>query len=87
MSKIEVKVLGLGCSSCKELYRTAIAAVAQLSAQEEVEVEKVENIQTIMQYGALSMPALVVNGKIKVSGRSPTVGEVVSILATELMSQ
>ncbi len=85
MAKVEVKVLGLGCSACNDFHRTVLSAVAQLAAHDDVTVENVTDIKEIMQYVAVNMPALVVNGKVKLSGRSPSVGEVVSILATELM--
>ena len=42
----------------------------------EVEVVKVEDIKTISHYGVLTIPALVVDGEVKVTGRLPSLEEI-----------
>jgi protein-disulfide isomerase len=44
-------------------------------------VEKVTDFPTIVGYGVMSTPALVVNEKVVVSGRVPTAAEVRELLA------
>ena len=44
------------------------------------DVQKVTDIADIMSYGILSTPGLVVNGKVKVSGKVPGVNEIMSLL-------
>jgi small redox-active disulfide protein 2 len=47
----------------------------------EAEIIKVEDIVTIMNYGVMSTPALVVNGEVKISGRLPSADEVIELLS------
>jgi small redox-active disulfide protein 2 len=60
-----IKVLGSGCKSCHQLYENTLKAVEGL----EIEVEYITNLQKIMEYGAMSMPALVINEKVVSVGR------------------
>ena len=75
---MEIKVLGTGCPKCKKLEEATKQAVAEL--QLEATVEKVDDIMKIMEYGVLSTPALVVNNKIVVSGRIPSLSEIKKFL-------
>ncbi len=81
---LEVKVLGSGCANCQRLEQNAKEAVASLGLGTEARVEKVTDMAAIMFYGVMSTPALVVNGKVAVSGRVPAVPEIVSILTSAL---
>ena len=63
-----IQILGTGCPKCKQLMANAEAAVKALSI--EATIEKVEKIQDIMKFGAMSTPALVVNGTVKSAGRA-----------------
>ena len=60
-----IKVLGSGCKSCHQLYENTLKAVEGL----EIEVEYITDLQKIMEYGAMSMPALVINEKVVSVGR------------------
>lgn len=75
---IDIKVLGTGCTKCKSLLQVTEQAVAELNAQ--ATVTKVEDIVEIMGYGVMSTPALVVDGKVIVSGRVPSLMELKSFL-------
>jgi len=75
---MEIRVLGPGCANCKKLEANVFEAAAQLNI--DADIQKVENIQEIMGYGILSTPGLVVNGEVKVSGRVPSVSEIINIL-------
>jgi len=76
---MEIKVLGTGCAKCKTLEKLTRDAVAEsgISAQ----IEKVEDIYKIMSYGVMSTPALVINQKVVVTGRVPSVAEIKDILS------
>ena len=52
-----IKVLGSGCKACHQLYDNTLKAVEGMG----IEVEYVTDLQKIMEYGAMSMPALVIN--------------------------
>ena len=71
---MKIEVLGMGCSNCNKLYQNVVEAV-RLSGKE-IEVAKVEDIKTIMGYGVLSTPALVIDGLVKVAGKVPKVEEI-----------
>jgi small redox-active disulfide protein 2 len=63
---MEIKVLGPGCPNCSMMEELAKKAVKELGI--EAKVEKVADIKEIMKY-TMSTPALVVNGKLKHSGK------------------
>lgn len=69
-----IKVLGPGCKNCKNLERVTKEAVSELGI--EATVEKVEDYPTIVGYGVMSTPALVIDEKLVLSGRVPRTAEV-----------
>ena len=62
-----VKVLGAGCKSCHQLYESTKEAVEKLGIN--VEVEYVTDMEKVMAYGVMSMPALVVNEQVVSMGK------------------
>ena len=62
----EIKVLGPGCANCHKMEELAKTAVKELGI--DAKIEKVSDIQEIMEY-TMSTPGLVVNGKLKHSGK------------------
>lgn len=62
-----VKVLGSGCASCHAQYENAKKAVQNMGLS--VEVEYITDLQKVMEYGVMSMPALVVNEKVVSMGK------------------
>lgn len=62
-----IKILGTGCSKCKQLVANAQQAVQEMGI--EATIEKVEKLEDIMQYGVMKTPALVVDEQVKVMGR------------------
>lgn len=67
---MDIKILGTGCKNCITLDRIAHEAVVDLGI--DATFEKVEDYASIAAYGVMSTPALVVNGKVVLSGRVPT---------------
>jgi small redox-active disulfide protein 2 len=72
--EMKIEILGMGCSNCNKLYQNALEAVKQ--SGKEAEVTKVEDIRTIMGYGVMSTPALVIDGVVKVAGKVPKVEQI-----------
>ena len=77
---MNIKVLGTGCASCQTLERRVREAVDQSGS--DASVEKIEDMQEIMQYNVMSMPALVIDGEVEVSGHAPSVKELTHLLST-----
>ena len=75
-----IKVLGPGCANCKNLERVTKEAVAELGVQ--ATIEKVEDYPTIVGYGVMSTPGLVIDEKLVLSGRVPRAAEVRELIAT-----
>ena len=75
---MEIKVLGPGCMKCKNMEKVVRETVEHnnIAAQ----VSKVEDIMEIMNYGVMTTPALVVDGKVVIKGRVPTKDEVLKVL-------
>lgn len=72
-----VKVLGSGCKSCHALFENAKKAVDDMGLS--VDVEYVTDMKKVMEYGVMSMPALVVNEKVVSMGKVLKASEVESI--------
>ena len=73
-----VKVLGAGCKSCHEQYENAKAAVKALGL--DLEVEYITDMEKIMGYGVISMPAIVVNEKVVSMGKVLKTADVEKLL-------
>lgn len=69
-----VKVLGAGCKSCHEQYENAKEAVKNMGLG--IEVEYITDMQKVMEYGVMSMPAIVVNEKVVSMGKVLKASEV-----------
>ena len=75
----KIHVLGTGCPKCKQLTQNAEEAVKELGA--DFEVEKVTDITKIVEFGVMSTPSLVVDGKVVVVGKVASVEEIKKFLA------
>jgi len=75
---MKIEVLGSGCSRCTTLYANVTAALAELGR--EAEVVKVQDISSIMKYGVMSTPALVIDGRVQFSGKLASVAEIKGML-------
>lgn len=75
---MRIEVLGTGCPKCKAMMVNAQKAVAELGIH--ADVVKVEDLMEIVSRGVMLTPALVVEGQIKVVGRTPTVDEIKKLL-------
>ena len=73
-----VKVLGAGCRSCHEQYGNAKAAVKALGLN--IEVEYITDMEKVMGYGVMSMPAIVVNEKVVSMGKVLKAADVEKLL-------
>ena len=79
---MEIKVLGTGCARCKSLEKITQQAVEELNL--DATVEKVEDIQKIMEYAVMRTPALVIDEKLVLSGQVPKVAEIKNLLTRNM---
>ena len=72
-------ILGTDCSECGKLYRVTEQAAREVGVP--YEINKVTDLEHMVGLGVMMMPALAVDGKVKVEGRVPLVDEVKELLA------
>lgn len=75
---MKIEVLGTGCAKCKTLYENTKKALEESGTV--AEIAKIEDIPSIMKYGVMSTPALVIDGQVKFSGKVASVGEIMGML-------
>ncbi|MDE2119485.1 MAG: TM0996/MTH895 family glutaredoxin-like protein [Betaproteobacteria bacterium] len=71
---IEVKILGTGCPNCRSTQKLVESVLAARGLQ--ANIEKVEDIASIMKYGVMSTPGVVVDGKVVHAGGVPSRAQV-----------
>lgn len=74
-----IQILGSGCPNCKKLAENAEAAARGLGIQ--FVLQKVTDVNKIVELGAIMTPALVVDGELKVQGKILSVEEIQEILS------
>jgi small redox-active disulfide protein 2 len=75
----EILILGPGCSNCDELKSRVFSAAAEIGLQ--ADIRPVKEADEIGRYGLVSLPALVVNGRLVSTGRVPSVEELKTLLS------
>ncbi len=71
---MNIKILGAGCAKCKSLERNVIKAVEETGV--EATIQKVKDLDEIMDFGVMVTPALVIDGDVKVVGKVPKTDEI-----------
>ncbi len=79
---MNIKILGTGCARCKSLEKVTRKAVEEL--QLNATVEKVEDIQKIMEYAVMRTPALVIDEQVIMTGQVPKISELKDLLTKKL---
>ena len=79
---MQIKVLGTGCATCKKLYKMVDEAVADLCI--DADVVYVTEMADIVGAGIMQTPGLIVNDKIKSTGRLPKIKEVKQMIEEEM---
>ena len=77
-----VRILGSGCPNCERLASNVLAVLARLNIA--ADVEHVRDPAEIGRYGVAGVPALVVNGKVRVRGRVPSETEIEALVREEI---
>jgi small redox-active disulfide protein 2 len=71
---MKIEILGTGCSKCNKT-KEIVEKVLKNSGVK-AEVVKVEDIETILKYGVMITPAVVVDGDVKIVGKVPDEKEI-----------
>ena len=74
----QIKILGTGCPKCSQLAKNVDTVAQEMGI--EYKIEKVTELNDIMQYGVMITPALVVDDQVKVSGKVPSLNEIKNYL-------
>ena len=74
----KIQILGTGCSKCRKLAENVEAAAKEMEI--EFEIEKVTDINEIMNFGVMMTPALAVDGEVKLAGKVPSAEEIKGLL-------
>ena len=75
---MKLQVLGTGCAKCNQLATATQSAAERLGL--DYELEKITDFLRFADYGVMVTPALLVDGKLKVTGRVPSDAELEKML-------
>ncbi len=75
---MKIQVVGPGCWRCQATEKNVFSACAELGL--DADITHVHDVRQAVALGVRLTPAVVVDGKIVVSGRVPTVAELKSLL-------
>jgi small redox-active disulfide protein 2 len=79
---VEIKILGPGCPRCAEVNKRTLNALAALGIA--ADVEKVTDFKKIAEYKIYATPGLVINGRLKSTGRIPSQEEIKNWIREEM---
>jgi len=79
---MKIRILGPGCPRCDEVGKRTINALAELNIA--ADVQKLKDLKEISSFGVLATPGLVINGKVKVQGRIPSLSEIKELIKSEM---
>lgn len=71
---MKLEILGTGCPKCKKLMELVTQTVQEMGIA--AEINKIDKINDIMNYGVMMTPALAIDGKVVVAGRIPSKDEI-----------
>ncbi len=75
---MEIIVLGTGCAKCKTTYERVAKVIADTNST--ATLKKEEDILEIVKYNIMSLPAIVVDGEVKIKGYVPTEEEIKKVI-------
>jgi small redox-active disulfide protein 2 len=78
---VKIQILGTGCPKCKKLAEAAEEAARGMGIA--YEIEKVTEIDKILEFGVMSTPGLVIDGKVVLVGKVATPEDIRKLLPRE----
>jgi len=76
---MKIQVAGPGCARCTTVEKNVIEAVAELGI--DADVSKTKDVREYAKLGVLFTPAIIIDGKVAVAGKVPTVADLKKILS------
>ena len=73
-----IKILGMGCANCKRTKALTQEVVNSLRLT--AQIEEVTDLATIMGYGVMATPAIVINEQVVSTGGVPSREQLVKLL-------
>lgn len=78
---MHIKILGSGCANCHTLETRTRETLAELGIT--ADITAVTDYPTILGYGVMSTPALVIDEHIVLTGRVPDKGQLRDLLTAQ----
>ena len=75
---MNIKIIGAGCEDCNKLYANAWSALVR--SGKDAELERVEDLIEMVKLGVMTTPAVMIDGKLVISGRVAGEDEILKIL-------
>lgn len=75
---MNIKILWSWCPKCKMLYSVVLWAVNKLNI--DANIEKIEDLNRIVEYDIMATPSLIINGKVVINWRIPSEDEIINII-------
>jgi len=71
---MKIEILGMGCATCNKLEDSVRLAIKEMGV--DAQIDHVKDIKQIMTYGVMTTPALVIDGKVRATGKLPSLAEI-----------
>jgi small redox-active disulfide protein 2 len=65
---LEIQIIGIGCHTCRRLEADVREIVAQMKL--DAQIERVDDLEKILQFELMALPGLVINGQVVACGYS-----------------
>ncbi len=85
MKKQSIKILGSGCSACKQLLKTVKKVAAELKI--EADIEHITDVAEMVKMGVMTSPVLAINGKPVLTGGGHRDKKIKKVLADNLSQE
>jgi small redox-active disulfide protein 2 len=86
---MKIQVLGPGCARCKKTHQVMKEATVKMGLNEgsDFTLEKIEDIPEIMKFGITMTPGVVIDGKVIISGKVPSLSDATTMIANHLLKE
>ena len=76
---MKLEILSVGCAKCNKFFDAVNELVKAKGI--DAEIVKVEDMSAFCKYGVFMLPALVIDGQVKIAGKLPKDSELLDWLA------